>query len=192
MPPSSDYDDPAALERTMDDIVMDLAAQQHDFQDRPPPPSSQEAVEEVETPRAANIIVNSVEITDGGEDETSFRSSASDKEEDYKEEGTGKKLVSNLKRFGGFEALDRLESDISPASSLSQQLHQMEQENSDGINEQSFFDRTLDQTLDEVEVDLEKINGSFGFSVQVRSMWDFYIVLSSCLKHCINYVLYPI
>ena len=166
MLPSSDYDDPAALERTMDDIAMDLATQQQDFEDRPPPTFDQAAAEEedeeVETPRAANIIVNSVELTGGCEDE-----SASDEyEETEKNDDNRSNWASNLKRFGGFEALNRLESDHSP--SISEQRD--EEDDGGGNHEQSFFDRTLDQTLDEVEVDLEKIDNSFGFSIQVDAI----------------------
>ena len=59
--------------------------------------------------------------------------------------------------------MDRLESNHSP--SISEQRD--EEDDGGGNHEQSFFDRTLDQTLDEVEVDLEKIDNSFGFSIQV-------------------------
>lgn len=162
--PSSEYDDPAALERTMDDIAMDLASQ--DFQDCPPltPAQGAEQEEEVETPRAANIIVNNVELTDGGDDD---KESASDEYEETEGEGEDDnrgKLASNLKRFGGFEALDRLEADRSLSVS---ERRDEDAADEDGNLEQSFFDRTLDQTLDEVEVELEKIKDSFGFSIQV-------------------------
>ena len=40
--------------------------------------------------------------------------------------------------------------------------------------ERSLANRTLDQTIDEVEVEIEKINGSFGFSIQVIKQ-HFYI-----------------
>ena len=73
-------------------------------------------------------------------------------ESDVEEE----KPPSNLKRFGAFEALDRLDAD-DPSSSYA---HEED-------DERSLVNRTLDQTLDEVEVEIEKINGSFGFSVQV-------------------------
>lgn len=152
---SSMYDDPADLEKTMDDVVDKLL--HHN--------------DKIETPRA-NVIVNDVTIDDA-EDEDSLMT-----ESDFHDNNS--RSQSNLKRFSGFESLDKLNelsdddvndyshdnkmvTQVSEQQDISDQENVEEEEDESG---QSLVNRTLDQTIDEVDVEVMKINGSFGFSVQ--------------------------
>jgi len=82
------------------------------------------------------------------------------------------KQLSNLKRFGGFEALHQLgklddDDGDDNHDSNDESENQTSLRLTDLQTERSLANRTLDQTIDEIEVDIEKINGSFGFNIQV-------------------------
>ena len=152
MTQSSVYDDPADLEKTMDDVVDKIL--RHD--------------DTLETPRT-NVIVNDVEISHSdSENEESVYT-----ESDYHGNDTGG--MSNLKRFGAFESLDKLNNDDDidggshrDADNVSQTPSYRQEEDDKLESDRSLVNRTLDQTIDEVDVEVVKINGSFGFSVQVN------------------------
>lgn len=98
------------------------------------------------------------------------------------------KQISNLKRFGGFQALHQLGEvdDDDGEDENSERGNRNSLHLEDLHTERSLANRTLDQTIDEVEVDIEKVNGSFGFSIQVTNKLihtvDIRITLFGCVR----------
>ena len=117
-------------------------------------------------------IVNNVEID---RDDESLTELYSDETETPGEANTTG--FSGMKKFSGFHgALDKigLESDLGEESVDFRDNPALYGSNSSGGSSRnapetpvSTMNRTLDETVEEIAVDIEKVNGSFGFSIQV-------------------------
>lgn len=109
------------------------------------------------------VKVNDVEIDNGiNDDSFSERRLSIDEYDDTEshiseshDTESRESRLNGLKRFSGFQgALDQIGADSND-------------DNDDEEDGDVTMNRTLDETIEEVAVDLEKINNSFGFSIQV-------------------------